>query len=126
MADSTDETFMRAALAEAHRGIGSVSPNPAVGAVLVLREGVISSGYHRARGMPHAEIECLAAAPSGSLRSATLYVTLEPCSTTGRTPPCTDTIVRAGVGRVVIGATDPNPLHGGRGIDQLRVSGIKV
>jgi diaminohydroxyphosphoribosylaminopyrimidine deaminase/5-amino-6-(5-phosphoribosylamino)uracil reductase len=76
--------------------------------------------------LPHGEIECLAAAPDGLLRSATLYVTLEPCSTTGRTPPCTDAIVRAGVSRVVIGATDPNPLHGGRGIEQLRGSGIKV
>ena len=117
---------MWAALAEARRGIGSVSPNPAVGAVLVQRDRVISSGYHRASGLPHAEIECLAAAPGGSLRSATLYVTLEPCSTTGRTPPCTDAIVRAGVGRVVIGTTDPNPLHGGRAIDRLRASGIKV
>jgi len=126
MADSTDEAFMRAALTEARRGVGSVSPNPAVGAVLVLRERVVSSGYHRASGLPHAEIECLVAAPSGSLRSATLYVTLEPCSTIGRTPPCTDAIVRAGVGRVVIGATDPNPLHSGRGTDQLRAAGIKV
>ena len=117
---------MRAALTEARRGIGSASPNPAVGAVLVRGQRVISRGYHRASGLPHAEIECLAAAPSGSLRSATLYVTLEPCSTIGRTPPCTDAIVRAGVGRVLIGATDPNPLHGGRGIDQLRASGIKV
>ena len=117
---------MRAALAEARRGIGSASPNPAVGAVLVRGQRVISRGYHRASGLPHAEIECLAAAPSGSLRSATLYVTLEPCSTIGRTPPCTDAIVRAGVGRVVIGATDPNPLHSGRGIDQLRAAGIKV
>ncbi len=118
---------MRAALAEARRGIGSASPNPAVGAVLVLaRARHLPRGYHRASGLPHAEIECLAAAPSGSLRSATLYVTLEPCSTIGRTPPCTEAIVRAGVGRVVIGATDPNPLHGGRGIDELRASGIKV
>ena len=117
---------MRAALAAARRGIGSASPNPAVGAVLVRGQRVISRGYHRASGLPHAEIECLAAAPSGSLRSATLYITLEPCSTIGRTPPCTDAIVRAGVGRVVIGATDPNPLHGGRGIDQIRASGIRV
>jgi diaminohydroxyphosphoribosylaminopyrimidine deaminase/5-amino-6-(5-phosphoribosylamino)uracil reductase len=126
MTKSADETFMWAALTEASRGIGCTSPNPAVGALLVQRERVISSGYHRASGLPHAEVECLAAAPVGSLRSATLYVTLEPCSTTGRTPPCTDAIARAGVGRVVIGATDPNPLHGGRGIDQLRASGIKV
>ena len=126
MTKPADETFMWAALAEARRGIGSASPNPAVGAVLVQHDRVISSGYHRASGLPHAEIECLAAAPGGSLRSATLYVTLEPCSTTGRTPPCTGAIVRAGVGRVVIGATDPNPLHGGRGIDQLRAAGIEV
>jgi len=126
MADSTDETFMRTALAEARRGIGRASPNPAVGAVLVRGQRVISRGYHRASGLPHAEIECLTAAPRGSLRSAALYVTLEPCSTIGRTPPCTEAIVRTGVGRVVIGTTDPNPLHGGRGIDQLRASGIKV
>lgn len=117
---------MRAALAEARRGIGSASPNPAVGAVLAMGQRGISRGYHRASGLPHAEIECLVAAPRGSLRSATLYVTLEPCSTIGRTPPCTDAIVRAGVGRVVIGATDPNPLHSGRGIDQLRAARITV
>jgi diaminohydroxyphosphoribosylaminopyrimidine deaminase / 5-amino-6-(5-phosphoribosylamino)uracil reductase len=121
-----DEVFMSAALAEARRGLGSVSPNPAVGAVLVKGERVVSAGYHQASGLPHAEIECLASAAGGSLRSSTLYVTLEPCSTIGRTPPCTDAIVRAGVGRVVIGANDPNPLHSGRGIDQLRAAGIEV
>ncbi len=126
MPASTDETFMWAALAEARRGLGHVSPNPAVGAILVQRGRITASGYHRASGLPHAEIECLAAAPGSSLRSATLYVTLEPCSTTGRTPPCTEAIVRAGVSRVVIGATDPNPLHGGRGIDELRAAGIEV
>jgi len=92
---------MWAALAEARRGVGCVSPNPAVGAILVQRGRIAASGYHRATGLPHAEIECLAAAPRTSLRTATLYVTLEPCSTTGRTPPCTQAIVRAGVGRVV-------------------------
>ncbi len=117
---------MRMALSEARRGLGNVSPNPAVGAVLVRRGRFLASGYHRASGLPHAEIECLAAAPAGSLRSATLYVTLEPCSTTGRTPPCTGAIVRAGVGRVVIGATDPNPLHSGRGIQELKAAGIEV
>ncbi|MBA2433504.1 MAG: bifunctional diaminohydroxyphosphoribosylaminopyrimidine deaminase/5-amino-6-(5-phosphoribosylamino)uracil reductase RibD [Chthoniobacterales bacterium] len=126
MTEPADETFMWAALAEARRGIGKVSPNPTVGAVLVRRSRIVSRGYHRASGLPHAEIECLAAAPPGSLRRATLYVTLEPCSTTGRTPPCTDAILGAGVGRVVIGATDPNPRHGGRGIDQLCAAGIKV
>ncbi len=117
---------MWAALAEARRGIGTASPNPAVGAVLVQRGRITATGYHRATGLPHAEIECLADAPGASLRSATLYVTLEPCSTTGRTPPCTIAIVRAGVGRVVIGATDPNPLHGGRAIRELRSAGIEV
>lgn len=126
MTDLADERFMRLALAEARRGLGNVSPNPAVGAVLVHRDHVTASGYHRAIGLPHAEIECLAAAPAGSLRSATLYVTLEPCSTTGRTPPCTAAIVRAKVGRVVVGATDPNPAHEGRGIQELKAAGVKV
>jgi len=126
MAIPTDETFMWAALAEARRGIGTASPNPAVGAVLVQRGRITATGYHRATGLPHAEIECLADASGASLRSATLYVTLEPCSTTGRTPPCTEAIVRAGVGRVVIGATDPNPSHSGRGIRELRAAGIEV
>jgi diaminohydroxyphosphoribosylaminopyrimidine deaminase/5-amino-6-(5-phosphoribosylamino)uracil reductase len=126
MATSPDETFMWAALAEARRGIGKASPNPVVGAVLVQGGRIVATGYHRARGLPHAEIECLEAAPGSDLRSATLYVTLEPCSTTGRTPPCTRAIVRAGVGRVVIGATDPNPLHRGRGIRALRTAGIEV
>jgi len=126
MAIPTDETFMWAALAEARRGIGTASPNPAVGAVLVQRGRITATGYHRATGLPHAEIECLADALGASLRSATLYVTLEPCSTTGRTPPCTEAIVRAGVGRVVIGATDPNPSHSGRGIRELRAAGIEV
>jgi diaminohydroxyphosphoribosylaminopyrimidine deaminase / 5-amino-6-(5-phosphoribosylamino)uracil reductase len=121
-----DEIFMSAALVEARRGIGTVSPNPAVGAVLVRNGRIVSSGYHRAPGLPHAEVECLASAPGDSLQSSTLYVTLEPCSTTGRTPPCTEAIVRAGLGRVVIGATDPNPSHSGSGIDRLRAAGIKV
>src|SRR5450432_3465640 len=126
MADSRDEKFMRAALLEARKGIGSASPNPAVGAVLVQKGRIVARGYHRARGLPHAEVECLAAAGRGELGSATLYVTLEPCSTTGRTPPCTKAIVRKGVGRVVIGATDPNPLHRGRGIRELTAAGIDV
>lgn len=126
MPEVADETFMRAALAEARRGIGRVSPNPAVGAVLVRGGRVISRGYHRAVGMPHAEIECLNAAPRGSLQAATLYVTLEPCSTTGRTPPCTDAIIDAGIRCVVVGATDPNPVHRGRGIDRMRTAGIEV
>jgi diaminohydroxyphosphoribosylaminopyrimidine deaminase/5-amino-6-(5-phosphoribosylamino)uracil reductase len=126
MADSVDEAFMWAALAQARRGIGKASPNPAVGAVLVQGGRITATGYHCGSGLPHAEIECLAAAPRRSLRAATLYVTLEPCSTTGRTPPCTKAIVSNGVGRVVIGATDPNPLHRGRGIRELTAAGIDV
>lgn len=117
---------MRAALAEARKGIGRVSPNPAVGAVLVRNCTIIARGYHRASGLPHAEIECLTAAGKRSLRSATLYVTLEPCSTTGRTPPCTDAIAKSGVKRVVIGATDLNPAHLGRAKQQLGKAGIEV
>ncbi len=126
MADTSDEKFMRAALAEAKKGVGHVSPNPAVGAVLARNGRIISRGYHRATGLPHAEIECLNAAGARSLRNATLYVTLEPCSTTGRTPPCTDAIARSRVRRVVIGATDLNPAHGGRGVQQLESAGIEV
>lgn len=126
MARGTDEKFMRAALVEARKGIGNASPNPAVGAVLVLRGQIIAHGFHRASGLPHAEIECLAAAGDRSLRSATLYVTLEPCSTTGRTPPCTEAIVRARLKRVVIGATDVNPAHAGRAVRQLEAAGIEV
>jgi diaminohydroxyphosphoribosylaminopyrimidine deaminase/5-amino-6-(5-phosphoribosylamino)uracil reductase len=126
MAVPDDEFFMSAALVEARKGVGTVSPNPAVGAVLVQRGRIIATGYHRAPGLPHAEIECLAAAGRKRLGSATLFVTLEPCCSVGRTPPCTEAIVRAGVGRVVIGANDPNPIHGGRGIRQLIAVGIEV
>ncbi len=121
-----DERFMAAALTEARKGVGIASPNPAVGAVLVQGGRVIASGYHRGRGRPHAEIECLTAAGSRSLRNATLYVTLEPCSTTGRTPPCTDAIIRAGVKRVVVGAIDVNPAHQARGLQQLEQAGIAL
>ncbi len=124
MTEISDERFMRAALLEARKG--NASPNPAVGAALVQRGRIIATGYHRASGLPHAEIECLAAAGRRSLRSATLYVTLEPCSTTGRTPPCTDAIVHSGLKRIVIGATDVNPAHAGRAVRQLEGAGIEV
>lgn len=117
---------MSFALAEARKGIGRVSPNPAVGAVLVIGGRSIATGYHRGPGLPHAEIECLRAAGRRSLRAATLYVTLEPCSTTGRTPPCTEAIVNACLKRVVIGATDVNPANAGRAGRKLRAAGIEV
>ena len=119
---------MRAALHEARRGLGRTSPNPAVGAVVVSPGGeVLARGWHHAAGQPHAEIEALRALPDPArARGATLYVTLEPCSTHGRTPPCTDAILRAGLARVVVGATDPNPAHAGRGLDVLRAAGVEV
>lgn len=115
---------MREALAEARKGLGKTHPNPAVGAVVVRGDRIVGRGWHHAAGRPHAEIEALKDA--GSARGATLYVTLEPCSTTGRTPPCTQALVDAGVSRVVYGATDPNPRHAGRAAAILRRSGISV
>jgi diaminohydroxyphosphoribosylaminopyrimidine deaminase/5-amino-6-(5-phosphoribosylamino)uracil reductase len=118
---------MRAALREAAKGAGATSPNPAVGAVLVRRGRIIARGWHRRAGMPHAEVEALQALPDPALaKGATLYVTLEPCCTTGRTPPCTEAILRAGIRRVVVGATDPHPEHAGRGLEILRRHGVEV
>ena len=119
-----DETFMRQALEEARKGLGFTHPNPAVGAVIVQHNRVIARGWHRRAGGPHAEIEAIAQARRTA--GATLYVTLEPCSTQGRTPPCTEAIQRAGFARVVYGATDPNPKHAGRGRKILEKAGIAV
>src|SRR4051812_38465382 len=108
----SDEKFMRAALREAARGLGHTSPNPAVGAVIVRGGHIVARGYHRRAGEAHAEIVALTSLKNAALaRGATLYVTLEPCSTHGHTPPCCDAIVRAGLKRVLIGAIDPNPRH---------------
>ncbi len=120
------ETFMRLALAEAKKGLGLTSPNPAVGAILVANGKVIARGHHEAAGSDHAEIRCLKQWRGTMPRNATLYVTLEPCSTTGRTPPCTNAIIAAKIKKVVVGAVDPNPQHAGRGIKQLRSAGIEV
>jgi diaminohydroxyphosphoribosylaminopyrimidine deaminase/5-amino-6-(5-phosphoribosylamino)uracil reductase len=119
-----DERFMQHALALARRGLGKTSPNPAVGAVLVRKGRILSEGWHKRAGGPHAEVFALRG--SKNSRGATLYVTLEPCSTWGRTPPCTDAIIAAGVKRVVVAARDPNPKHNGRGIRILRRAGIRV
>jgi diaminohydroxyphosphoribosylaminopyrimidine deaminase/5-amino-6-(5-phosphoribosylamino)uracil reductase len=122
-----DEDFMRAALIEASRGVGHTSPNPAVGAVIVRGGKIVSRGFHRRAGLPHAEIEALHALSKPALaKGAMIYVTLEPCSTHGRTPPCVSAIIAAGFKRVVIGAIDPNPAHAGRGIELLRAAGIVV
>jgi diaminohydroxyphosphoribosylaminopyrimidine deaminase / 5-amino-6-(5-phosphoribosylamino)uracil reductase len=122
----TDERFMRVALAEATKGLGRTSPNPAVGAILVRDGKIIARGHHRESGLPHAEIECLAKIPAAPGARSTMFVTLEPCSTTGRTGPCTKKIIASGIKTVVVGAIDPNPKHGGRGITELREAGIEV
>ena len=123
-----DERFMGQALGLARRAYGRTSPNPMVGAVLVRKGRVIGRGWHQRAGAPHAEVEALAdAARRGhAVQGSTIYVTLEPCCTHGRTPPCTEALVRAGVSRVVVAAVDPNPSHAGRGLDLLRQAGISV
>jgi diaminohydroxyphosphoribosylaminopyrimidine deaminase/5-amino-6-(5-phosphoribosylamino)uracil reductase len=121
-----DESFMRAALRAARLGLGQTSPNPAVGAVLVIKGQVVAKGHHKRAGSPHAEIECLRGFGKRIPKSAILYVTLEPCSTRGRTEPCATAIVAAGVRRLVIGTTDPNPKHLGRGIELLKRAGLVV
>ncbi len=114
---------MRLAIQLARRGLGKTSPNPMVGAVLVKNRKIIGQGYHRKAGGPHAEIYVLR---KQNAKGSTLYVTLEPCSTVGKTPPCTDEIIRAGVRRVVVASRDPNPKHNGRGIRILRRAGVRV
>lgn len=123
-----DEKWMAEAIREALRAKGQTDPNPIVGAVIV-RDGVcLGRGHHRMAGCPHAEPEAIRDALSRveSISGATLYVTLEPCCTFGRTPPCTDTIVKSGISEVVVGTRDPNPVHLGRGLDILRAEGIVV
>ncbi len=125
---SADETFMRGALALARRGLGQTWPNPAVGAVLVRPgEGpeIISRGWTQPGGRPHAERVALEKAGDRA-KGCTLYVTLEPCAHHGRTPPCTDAIIKAGVARVVCCAADPDPRVFGKGIANLRAAGIEI
>lgn len=116
---------MGRALALARRGVGLTRPNPPVGAIVVRKGKSVGEGWHHAAGQPHAEALALRAAGPRA-RGATLYVTLEPCCTFGRTPPCTASILRSGIRRVVVGARDPNPRHAGRGIRLLRRAKIEV
>ena len=116
---------MRAALSLARRGLGDTAPNPSVGCVIVRAGRVVARGRTAAGGRPHAEVVALAAAGEAA-RGATAYVSLEPCAHTGKTPPCTAALIAAGVARVVIGATDPNPKVNGQGAAQLRAAGIEV
>lgn len=117
---------MHAALREARQGLGHTSPNPTVGAVLVSGGKIVARGHHRQAGKPHAEIECLARFKKGVPPGSTLFVTLEPCSSQGRTGPCTEAISRSGIKSVVVGAIDPNPKHEGQGLERLRSAGIEV
>src|SRR5687767_11720064 len=121
-----DEVFMRAALREARLGVGQTSPNPAVGAVLVVGDRIVARGHHRRAGAAHAEVECLRQFGKRPPKGATLYVTLEPCSTSGRTGACTNAILESGLSQLVIGAIDPNPRHSGRGIELLTKAGLQV
>lgn len=116
---------MQRALALARRGEGCTRPNPPVGAVVIKGNRVLGEGYHRRTGGPHAEIYALRQAGRRT-RGARLYVTLEPCSAWGRTPPCTDAIVAAGIAEVVAARRDPNPRHAGRGLRRLRQQGLRV
>ena len=120
-----DARHMARALQVARKGLGRTSPNPAVGAVIVKAGRMISQGYHRRAGLPHAEVEALRRAGSKA-RGATLYTTLEPCNHLGRTPPCCEAILASGLSRVVIAAKDPNPRTNGRGIARLRRAGLRV
>jgi diaminohydroxyphosphoribosylaminopyrimidine deaminase / 5-amino-6-(5-phosphoribosylamino)uracil reductase len=125
MFDDRDRKYMKKALALAESGIGLASPNPSVGCLIVQGEEIIGSGWHEYDQLDHAEIRALCQA-AGRSQNATAYVTLEPCSHHGRTPPCADKLVQTGIARVVIARVDPNPLVSGRGIERLRSAGIQV
>jgi len=120
-----DRHWLGLALDLAAKGRYTCAPNPMVGAVVVCDDACVGQGWHRRPGEPHAEINALHEA-AGNARGATLVVSLEPCSTSGRTPPCTDAIIAAGIARVVVGTLDPNPAHRGRGLDLLLHHGIAV
>jgi len=120
------ESFMRRAIAVAKRGWGDTHPNPLVGALIVEEGERVAEGHHAKAGEAHAEIVALRALGRKPKHGATLYVTLEPCCTHGRTPPCTEAIIAAGFTCVVVGATDPNPAHAGHGFAALRTAGIEV
>jgi diaminohydroxyphosphoribosylaminopyrimidine deaminase/5-amino-6-(5-phosphoribosylamino)uracil reductase len=123
--NESDSQWMERALELAERGRGYVEPNPLVGAVLVREGKMVGEGWHEKYGQAHAEINALAAAAEAA-RGATLYVSLEPCCHHGKTPPCTDAILRAGIGRVIVAMLDPYPAVSGRGAHLLRESGLSV
>jgi diaminohydroxyphosphoribosylaminopyrimidine deaminase/5-amino-6-(5-phosphoribosylamino)uracil reductase len=121
------ESFMKRCIELAGNGLGTVAPNPMVGAVLVHNNKVIGEGYHKKYGSPHAEVNAINAVHDKSLlKKCTLYVNLEPCAHTGKTPPCSDLIIEKGIPEVFIGTIDPNSLVAGKGIEKLRKAGVKV
>lgn len=120
-----DAVYMRLAIEEAKKGKGRTSPNPCVGAVILKDGTVVGRGYHRKAGTPHAEINAIADAGE-NVSGSTIYVTLEPCNHTGRTPPCTKAILDAGITRVVVGMTDPNPSVTGDGNTFLQSQGVEI
>ena len=122
----TDHALLARAIELAEGGRGRTSPNPLVGAVVARDGAVLGEGFHTAYGAPHAEREAIAACGGADLSGATLYVSLEPCCHWGRTPPCTDAIVEAGIGRVVIGSDDPTEKAAGRGLGILRDEGVEI
>jgi diaminohydroxyphosphoribosylaminopyrimidine deaminase/5-amino-6-(5-phosphoribosylamino)uracil reductase len=122
---SPDREFMARALQIAELAAGRTSPNPLVGCVIVKAGKIVGEGYHHQAGTPHAEVHALQAAGEQA-KDADVYVTLEPCSHYGRTPPCADALIQAQVKRVVVALTDPNPLVGGRGLRKLQAAGITV
>ncbi|MEO5912660.1 MAG: bifunctional diaminohydroxyphosphoribosylaminopyrimidine deaminase/5-amino-6-(5-phosphoribosylamino)uracil reductase RibD [Luteolibacter sp.] len=123
---SEDVRWMNLAMDEARKGIGRTAPNPPVGAVIVKDDILLGKGWHRSAGQPHAEREALADAAGKDVRGSTVYITLEPCSTHGRTPPCTQGLIEAGVARVVYACVDRNPDHAGRADSILTEAGIEV
>ncbi|HIJ90483.1 MAG: bifunctional diaminohydroxyphosphoribosylaminopyrimidine deaminase/5-amino-6-(5-phosphoribosylamino)uracil reductase RibD [Desulfobulbaceae bacterium] len=120
-----DHAWMQLAIREARKGLGRTSPNPCVGAVVVKNNKLIATGFHQKAGTPHAEVHALRAAGARA-KGATIYVTLEPCNHTGRTPPCTQAILAGGIKRVVVGMLDPNPLVAGGGCKTLEAQGVAV
>jgi diaminohydroxyphosphoribosylaminopyrimidine deaminase/5-amino-6-(5-phosphoribosylamino)uracil reductase len=119
-----DNYYMRMAIRLARKGIGKTNPNPMVGAVIVKDGKIIGRGYHKKCGDCHAEINAINNV-KGSIRGSTFYITLEPCSHYGRTPPCVDTLIKKKLERVVVGTPDPNPEVNGKGIKILRSKGYK-
>ena len=124
-ASKSDVLFMRRALVLARRGQGKVSPNPLVGCVIVKSGQVIAEGWHKRYGGDHAEVDALKKA-GAKAKGATMFVTLEPCSHWGKTPPCVEAVLAAGIRKVVVATSDPNPVNNGRSLRILRRKGIEV